>query len=58
MKRVLEEIQSGRFAREWRSESRAGGRAAAAAAAEAAGHPLERVGAKLRRGLFPDAKGE
>jgi ketol-acid reductoisomerase len=58
MKRVLEEIQSGRFAREWRSESRAGGRAAAAAAVEAAGHPLERVGAKLRRGLFPDAKGE
>jgi ketol-acid reductoisomerase len=56
MKRVLEEIRSGRFAREWNSESRTGGRRAVAAAAEASGHPLERVGAKLRRGLFPDTQ--
>jgi len=50
MKRVLREIQDGTFASEWIAENKAGGRAhfLASRRVEAA-HPLETVGARLRK---------
>lgn len=50
MKKVLREIQDGTFASEWISENRAGKRAKfLATRALEAEHPLEKVGAQLRK---------
>jgi ketol-acid reductoisomerase len=48
MKRILGEIQSGRFAREWLLETRAGKPVFQALTRHGQEHPLEAVGAKLR----------
>ena len=48
MKRVLDDIQSGRFARDWVLENKAGQTSFKATRAKAAGHPIEEVGARLR----------
>ncbi|MCS6877600.1 MAG: ketol-acid reductoisomerase [Geminicoccaceae bacterium] len=48
MKRVLADIQSGKFAREWVLENKAGQVAFKAMRARAQAHPLEAVGEKLR----------
>jgi ketol-acid reductoisomerase len=48
MKKILSDIQSGKFADEWISECRAGGPHFKELRKEAASHPIEQVGAKLR----------
>ncbi|HEX5452204.1 MAG TPA: ketol-acid reductoisomerase [Stellaceae bacterium] len=48
MKRVLAEIQSGRFAREWVLENNAGQPSFKALRRRAAEHPIEEVGGQLR----------
>ncbi len=48
MKRVLEDIQSGRFARDWMLENQVGQTSFKAMRRRAAEHPIEEVGAKLR----------
>jgi ketol-acid reductoisomerase len=48
MERILDDIQSGSFAREWIAETRAGGRRFQALRKAGAEHPIEQVGAKLR----------
>ena len=48
MKRILDDIQSGRFAREWVLENAAGQPSFKALRRRAAAHPIEEVGAKLR----------
>jgi ketol-acid reductoisomerase len=48
MKRVLDEIQSGKFAREWVLENTAGQPSFKAMRKRQAQHPIEEVGAKLR----------
>jgi ketol-acid reductoisomerase len=48
MQRMLADIQSGAFAREWIAESRSGGRRFAELRRAAADHPIEQVGARLR----------
>ena len=48
MKKILEEIQSGQFAREWMDENREGGRRFPELRRKAAEHRIEEVGAKLR----------
>jgi ketol-acid reductoisomerase len=48
MKRVLEEIQSGKFAREWVLENTAGQASFKAMRRRAAEHPIEEVGERLR----------
>jgi ketol-acid reductoisomerase len=48
MERILADIQSGSFAREWIAESRGGGRRFQALRKAGAEHPIEQVGAKLR----------
>src|SRR6266853_1352848 len=48
MQRILADIQSGSFAREWIAESRSGGRRFDALRKAGAEHPIEQVGAKLR----------
>jgi ketol-acid reductoisomerase len=48
MKKILQEIQSGAFAREWMAENEAGAKRFLAMRAEAAKHPIEEVGARLR----------
>jgi ketol-acid reductoisomerase len=48
MQRILADIQSGSFAREWIAECRGGGRQFAALRRAGAEHPIEQVGAKLR----------
>ncbi|MFD2264413.1 ketol-acid reductoisomerase [Lacibacterium aquatile] len=48
MKRVLEDIQSGRFTRDWMLENAAGTPSFKAMRRNAAAHPIEEVGAKLR----------
>ena len=49
MKEVLSDIQDGTFAKDWLLENKAGGRAHfLALRRQAAQHPLETVGAKLR----------
>ncbi len=48
MKRVLEDIQSGRFARDWMLENQVGQTSFRALRRRAAEHPIEEVGAKLR----------
>jgi ketol-acid reductoisomerase len=49
MRRILEEVQSGEFAREWIAESKAGAPNLAEYRAQDAEHPIEQVGARLRR---------
>jgi len=48
MKKILKEIQSGQFAKEWMAENETGGRRFPEMRANAAKHPIEEVGAKLR----------
>jgi ketol-acid reductoisomerase len=48
MKQILEEIQSGEFAREWIAENRAGGENLARMREEGAKHQIEGVGKGLR----------
>jgi ketol-acid reductoisomerase len=48
MQKMLQEIQSGAFAREWIAEARGGARRFAEYRRGAADHPIERVGARLR----------
>src|SRR5919199_1755433 len=48
MKRILGEIQSGEFAREWIAETRAGAENFQRLREEAAQHEVERVGSRLR----------
>ena len=48
MKRVLDDIQSGRFARDWVTENVAGQPSFKAMRRRAAAHPIEEVGTKLR----------
>lgn len=52
MKRVLDDIQSGRFARDWMLENKAGAASFKATRARHAEHSIEEVGAKLR-GMMP-----
>lgn len=52
MKRVLEDIQSGRFTRDWMLENKAGLPFFKATRRRQAEHPIEEVGAKLR-GMMP-----
>jgi ketol-acid reductoisomerase len=52
MAEILEDIQNGRFAREWLSESEAGCPHLKRLVQKDAEHPIERVGEKLRR-LMP-----
>jgi ketol-acid reductoisomerase len=48
MRRILKEIQSGKFAREWIRESEAGGRNFQRLLKADLNRPIEKVGAKLR----------
>lgn len=48
MKKILKEIQSGDFAREWMAENETGGKRFPELRAKGAKHPIEDVGAKLR----------
>ena len=48
MKKILREIQSGEFAKEWMAENETGGKRFPEMRAQAAKHPIEQVGAKLR----------
>ena len=48
MKRVLTDIQSGRFARDWMLENKAQQASFKAIRRRNAAHPIEDVGAKLR----------
>jgi ketol-acid reductoisomerase len=48
MKRVLEDIQSGRLTRDWMLENKAGAPHFKATRRNQAAHPIEQVGAKLR----------
>jgi ketol-acid reductoisomerase len=48
MKRILAEIQSGRFAREWIEENRSGRRRFEQLRAAGREHPIEKVGERLR----------
>jgi ketol-acid reductoisomerase len=48
MKRILTEIQEGKFAREWMDENAGGGQKFAELRQRAAKHPIEEVGARLR----------
>jgi ketol-acid reductoisomerase len=52
MKRILEDIQSGRFARDWVQECQAGQPSFKAMRRRGAEHPIEQVGEKLR-GMMP-----
>ncbi len=52
MKRILDDVQSGRFARDWVQECKAGQPSFKAMRRRAAEHPIEEVGAKLR-GMMP-----
>ena len=48
MRKALEEIQSGEFAREWLAESAEGGSSFLASRERERDHPIEQVGAELR----------
>ena len=56
MKKVLEEIQSGRFARDWVLENQAGAPSFHAMRNKMSNHPIEEVGEKLR-GMMQWSKG-
>ncbi|QDT67201.1 Ketol-acid reductoisomerase [Planctomycetes bacterium MalM25] len=49
MKRILEDIQSGRFARDWMLENRAGAPMFKATRRNEQSHPIEKVGKELRK---------
>jgi ketol-acid reductoisomerase len=57
MRRVLDDIQSGEFAKEWIAENRAGAENFQRMREEAAGHQIEQVGAELR-GMMPWIQGK
>jgi len=48
MKKILSEIQSGEFAKEWMDEANSGGKRFPELRAKAAEHPIEKVGEQLR----------
>lgn len=48
MKKILKEIQSGQFAKEWMAENETGGKRFPEMRLQAAKHPIEEVGGKLR----------
>jgi len=48
MKKILQEIQSGQFAKEWMDEANSGGKRFPELRAKAAAHPIEKVGTQLR----------
>ena len=48
MRRILDDIQAGRFAREWVAECQAGQPSFKAMRRRSAEHPIEEVGARLR----------
>jgi ketol-acid reductoisomerase len=48
MKRILADIQSGRFARDWMLENQVNQTSFKAMRARSAAHPIEEVGARLR----------
>ena len=48
MKRILDDIQSGRFARDWMLENKVGQASFKAMRARSADHPIEQVGGQLR----------
>ena len=52
MKKVLKDIQSGRFARDWMQENKAGKPSFKATRRLEAEHPIEEIGTKLR-GMMP-----
>jgi ketol-acid reductoisomerase len=52
MKRILKEVQTGQFAREWILENRANAPAFKAMRKAERNHPIEEVGRRLRR-LMP-----
>ena len=52
MKRILQDIQSGRFTREWVKEHRSGKKKYNRLLKQAAKHPIEKTGARLR-GIMP-----
>jgi ketol-acid reductoisomerase len=52
MKRVLEDIQSGRFARDWMLENKVNQASFKAMRKKMAEHPIEEIGEKLR-GMMP-----
>jgi len=52
MKKILEEIQSGQFVREFFEDNEQGGKVFPELRAKAAAHPIEEVGARLR-GMMP-----
>jgi ketol-acid reductoisomerase len=52
MKKILDEIQSGKFAEEWLAESRSGRENYTRLLAEGAEHQIEEVGEELR-GMMP-----
>jgi ketol-acid reductoisomerase len=52
MREILDDIQSGEFAKEWIAENRAGGENFERMRQEAADHPVEKVGKDLR-GMMP-----
>ena len=52
MKKILNEIQSGKFAKEWILENRAGRPVFNSLLKKGEGHPIEEVGARLR-GMMP-----
>jgi len=57
MRRILAEIRSGEFAREWVLENRAGRPVFQALERRDRGHPIEKVGRQLRRMMkWIDAK--
>jgi ketol-acid reductoisomerase len=49
MRKLLADIQSGEFAKEWIAENRAGAENFQRLREEAAGHQVERVGSELRK---------
>ena len=52
MKRILDDIQSGRFVKDWMLENRVGQTSFKAMRARSAAHPIEEVGERLR-GMMP-----
>jgi ketol-acid reductoisomerase len=48
MRKILREIQSGKFAREWIAENKSGAKNYRAMLKADMAHPIERVGEKLR----------
>ena len=48
MRRILDEIQTGRFAREWMLENKVGQTSFKAIRRKSAEHPIEAVGERLR----------